>query len=112
MIFIKNLSFLVKLTALGFISVLIYMAFILYVFFTNLESTVWSEIPLVSTDLGNLAGSCAIAFTIHTIVASIIKRNEFQEKNERDLKISYGMGLMTYIFIGTAGCIAVLGNYF
>ena len=71
----------------------------------------WNLLVWVSFDLGNLAGSCALAFTIHTVVASIIKKSEDQSKNERDLKISYFLGLLSYVFIGAIGCIAVLGNF-
>ena len=77
-LFIKNLNFIVKLTAVGVYSVLVYFIFIGYVFIDNLKNIIGNEIKLFSFDIGNLAGTCALAFTIHTIVAPVSKMNKNQ----------------------------------
>lgn len=47
-------------------------------------------------DVGNLAGTCALAFTVHTMVITFVKSNKDQRKNERDLGFSYILGFMLY----------------
>lgn len=107
MTFIKNLTFLIKLTSYGVLSVFIYIIFIFYAFGTSFpidsDKIVW-----ISGNIGSLAGTSAVAFTIHTVVATILKANKNQANNNRDLKLSYFLGLLMYIGIGIIGCFAVL----
>lgn len=77
-LFIKNLNLIVKFTAVGVYSVLVYFIFIGYVFIDNIKNINGSEVKLFSFDIGNLAGTCALAFTIHTIVAPVSKMNRNQ----------------------------------
>ncbi len=110
--FIKNLSFLVKLTSIGVISVIAYWCFILYHFFPSISDINFQDVPLFSWNFGNLAGVCAVAFTIHTVVNPLIKANLKQENNLRDLKISYVLGFFIYATIGLLGSLPIIGkNY-
>jgi hypothetical protein len=109
--FIKNLSFLVKLTSIGVISVITYTCFIFAKFFPAIPNIEPSKIPLFSWNFGNLAGTCAVAFTIHTVVNPIIKANQFQNKNLRDLKISYVCGFLIYATIGVLGSLPIICKY-
>lgn len=108
-LFIKNLSLLVKLTAIGVISVFVYFIFVGYAFVDNLiqGAVDVSTMKMFSWDIGNLAGTAALAFTIHTVVAPIMRTNEKQEHNSRDLAISYIMGTLTYAFIGICGAFGI-----
>ena len=108
LIFIKNLTILIRLTSLGVLSVFVYLGFIFYEFFSIDHIDV--DIPLFKPDIGNLAGTCAVAFTVHTVVNPILKANKHQENNMRDLKISYIVGFLLYAVIGVLGCISVLGK--
>jgi hypothetical protein len=63
------------MTAVGVWSVITYFIFVAYVFFDNIKHIHLSEIKLFSWNIGNLAGTAALAFTIHTVVAPIMKRN-------------------------------------
>lgn len=110
MTFIKDISLLIRLTALGVVSVGIYMIFILYEFFGSVGDVNFNDLPLFSTNFGDLAGTCAIAFTIHTVVNPIMKANSDQSKNMRDLKISYVLGFVLYAAIGVMGCVSILGT--
>lgn len=67
----------------------------------------FSQITWASTNFGKLAGTSAVAFTVHTVVATIIKSNINQQNNIRDLRISYLLGLIMYIVIGWIGSIAI-----
>lgn len=110
MTFIKDISLLIRLTALGVVSVGIYMVFILYEFFSTIGSVSFDKLIFFSSNLGDLAGTCAIAFTIHTVVNPILKANANQSKNLRDLQISYLLGFLLYGAIGVMGCLSILGN--
>jgi hypothetical protein len=104
----KNLSFVIKLASFGVGSVFIYFAFLIYQFFRSIINGVdFTQIIWVSSNIGELAGTSAVAFTIHTVVATIIKSNKLQENNMRDLKISYLLGLLLYCAIGSMGYIAI-----
>ena len=77
--FIKNLSFVIKLASYGVISIVIYFGFILYEFWDSVSLGIdIDQVTWVSTDIGKLAGTSALAFTIHTVVATVIKSNKFQ----------------------------------
>jgi amino acid permease len=111
LLFIKNLKLIVKLTAIGIYSVLVYFIFIGYVFIDNIKNIKANDIKLFSFDIGNLAGTCALAFTIHTIVAPISKMNRNQERNSKNLYITYILGCIIYSFIGICGQLAIQGKF-
>ena len=110
MTLITNFRILLKLTSLGVLAVIIYILFISYEFSSAFSSIPFDKIPLFGNSVGNLLGTCAIAFTIHTVVNPIIKANLNQKNNLRDLRISYFLGFLIYASIGVFGCLSVLGN--
>lgn len=75
LIFIKKLNILVKLSEYGSYSAMIYFIFVIVKFITALANNQidLDKITLVSGDIGNLAGTCALAFTIHTMVITFVK---------------------------------------
>lgn len=97
------------MTAVGVWSVFIYFIFVGYAFTDNLvQGNIHpSELKLFSWDIGNLAGTAALAFTIHTVVAPIMKTNQIQSNNTRDLILSYAMGASIYLFIGICGSMGI-----
>lgn len=107
LLFVKNLNLILKFTSIGVYSVLVYFIFIAYVFFDNLKNIQGDKVKLFSWDIGNLAGTCALAFTIHTVVAPISKMNRNQKSNTRNLYICYGMGSAIYSFLGICGQLAI-----
>ncbi len=112
LLLIKNLGILVRLTAVGVLSVFTYFAFVAYAFIENIVNgrVNLGQLKYFSWDIGNLAGTAALAFTIHTVVAPIMKTNKVQQNNSRDLSISYVMGTLIYAFIGVCGCMAIQRN--
>jgi amino acid permease len=72
---IKNLNVMVKLSEYGSYSALLYFLFVVYKFCTALfngEVNI-DNVQLISWDVGNLAGTCALAFTVHTMVITFVK---------------------------------------
>jgi solute carrier family 38 (sodium-coupled neutral amino acid transporter), member 9 len=98
LIFIKKLNILVKLSEYGSYSAMLYFLFVIYKFFSALANGEidTGRVTWVSWDVGNLAGTCALSFTIHTIVITFVKENKDQSKNERDVGLSYLMGFSLY----------------
>ena len=77
MTFIKNLSFLIKLASYGVFSVFVYFGFLIYEFITALANGIdSSKIIWINSDIGGLAGTSAVAFTVHTVIATIMKSNQ------------------------------------
>lgn len=67
--------------------------------------------PFFTANFGNLVGTSAVAFTIHTVVNPITKANQIQANNLRDLKVSYICGFLIYTVIGVLGSLSISGNY-
>lgn len=110
--FIKDLTFLVRLTALGVVSVFTYTSYIFFKFGEAVPHINSDNFPkLVTGDFGRLLGTSAVAFTIHTVVNPIAKANMIQANNLRDLKISYILGFFIYTTIGVLGSFAIVGNF-
>jgi amino acid permease len=109
LVFIKRLNLMVKLSEYGSYSALIYFIFVVVKFFAALaDGTIdLDNVHLISWDVGNLAGTCALAFTIHTMVITFVKENKDQTKNERDVAFSYMLGFLLYELIGLFGGFAV-----
>lgn len=109
--FIKKLNIMVKLSEYGSYSALIYFIFVVVKFIIVLVNNQidLDKITFISGDIGNLAGTCALAFTIHTIVITFVKSNKDQTKNERDVGLSYLLGFALYELIGLFGGFAVSG---
>lgn len=109
LISIKNLNVMVKLSEYGSYSALLYFLFVVYKFVVAVANgeIKMDSIPVVTWDVGNLAGTCALAFTIHTMVITFVKANKDQSKNERDLGFSYMLAFLLYELIGVFGGFAV-----
>jgi sodium-coupled neutral amino acid transporter 9 len=106
--FLKNLDVILKLAAYGVASVFVYFAFLLYQFFTSVAHGIdGSQIKWFDFNAGELTGTAAMAFTTHTVAVTIMKSNENQNNNIRDLRISYLVGLLLYGAIGTFGSLAI-----
>lgn len=71
----KNLNLMVKLSEYGSYSALLYFLFVIYKFVAALVNgeVNMDKITFISSDIGNLAGTCALAFTIHTMVITFVK---------------------------------------
>ena len=63
-----------------------------------------------SLDIGNLAGTIALAFTIHTNFGPMLKCNKDQIKNRRDLGLTFFAGGLIYSMIGILGAYGILNR--
>lgn len=77
---LKNLNFVVKIAAYGAITIVIYFIFVIYQFINAAATNTidMSQVALFSLDIGNLAGTCSLALTIHTVVVSFLQPNKNQ----------------------------------
>jgi len=109
LISIKNLNFVVRIAAYGAITIIIYFIFVIYQFIAAYvdDKIDMDKVELFSFDIGNLAGTCSMALTIHTVVVSFLQPNKHQENNTRDLGIAYIIGFVLYTFIGVLGAISI-----
>lgn len=75
----RNLKKLVKLTEYGVYAIYAYIGFIFYCLFTNFKNINNSgPMPLNvwTWNIGDLGGTAALAFTIHTSFGNMIKCNK------------------------------------
>lgn len=61
-----------------------------------------------SLNIGNLGGTSALAFTIHTNFGPMIKCNRDQTKNIRDIGITFFVGAILYSIIGIMGSYGIM----
>ena len=109
LISLKNIALLIKIAGIGAYCIVIYFLFVAYQFVDSVlgNEINWKGLKWYSLDIGNLAGTAGMAFTIHTMVISYVKSNINQKNNSRDVKISYFLTYMLYILVGVMGGIAV-----
>ena len=107
---LKNIEAILKLSAVGSISFVLFFLFIIYEFFDSIGDINLDKMTWFSSDIGNLTGTCAFSFTIHPTVGPIIKNHKKQENNRLYLVISYFIALLVYLFIGILGAFAILSN--
>lgn len=53
-----------------------------------------------------------IGYFLHTVSIPIVKNNEHQENNERDVTIGYMLVAGTYIIVGVMGYFGFIGTFF
>ena len=80
LISVKNLNLVVRIAAYGAITIAIYFIFVIYQFIhaAATNSIDMDNVELLSLDIGNLAGTCSMALTIHTMVVSFLQPNKNQ----------------------------------
>ena len=61
-------------------------------------------------NIGNLGGTTALAFTIHSAFGPIIKCSKNQKNNVRDLGFVFAAGLLIYAIIGVFGSYGILST--
>jgi len=102
----KSATFFTKFNALGTVSVFYIMTFV------TMKATSWGLnvefddrtspyfVPLVNNNFPALTGILALALFLHNCVVSIMKSNQNQSNNGRDLAIAYVLVAATYVGIG------------
>ena len=108
----KNFLLIIKFQQLGFITILIYLIFILFIGISQILSQDFLEnlknANFFSFDILNLAGTFAISFMAHNITFPIFSKNKNQQNNSRDLSIAYILAGSLYFLMGFFGYLGIL----
>eukprot|EP00828_Plagiopyla_frontata_P040085 TRINITY_DN5328_c0_g1_i9.p2 TRINITY_DN5328_c0_g1~~TRINITY_DN5328_c0_g1_i9.p2 ORF type:complete len:100 (-),score=9.49 TRINITY_DN5328_c0_g1_i9:652-951(-) len=59
-----------------------------------------SNLKLITADLSSVCGVFGLAFFIHSIITTILKNNQHQDKNKRDVLLAY---ILTGVIYGVLG---------
>ncbi|XP_039286782.1 sodium-coupled neutral amino acid transporter 9 homolog isoform X2 [Nilaparvata lugens] len=102
----KSPTFFTKFTSLGTMAVMYIMFFALVKFFVfgvnvshDPESEYYTSFAHWTT-FPKMSGMLTLSLFIHNIIINLMKCNEKQENNKRDLSIAYILVCTTYAFVG------------
>jgi len=102
---LKDAVIFTKFNSLGTISV--FYITILTITKASMWGVNWSSDPinehfvqLFNVKFSSLAGMLCLAFFLHNCVITLLRNNEKQENNTRDLRLGYFLVGLTYTFIG------------
>jgi len=118
LLLLKDLSVLVKINSYGIYIILTILSFIIFRgiygisttdfkfdYFLNIEKSKTRYLYLFGENPCLLMGTCSLGFFAHSIIMPIMKNNEKQENNTRDLAFGYLLVVLTYIILGLSGYI-------
>ena len=116
LLLLKDLSILVKINSYGIYIILTILCFIVFRgiygisttdfkfdYFHNVEKSKTRYLYLFGENPCLLMGTCSLGFFAHSIIMPIMKNNEKQENNTRDLAVGYLLVVLTYIILGISG---------
>ena len=108
---IKNLRYLLKICQWGIIGIFMYVFFLFYKAIENIVAgnVIQQNLKFFSPDFATLGGIYSLAFFVHNNLITIVKTNQFPEKNRRDVILSFILTGGVYLFIGLFGAIAIAG---
>lgn len=130
----RNLGTFIKLVSYGSISILCIAIFILAVGVFSWGDTDFVLLPwpklesrqvtdeairsslrvvyLFNTNFSSLAGVFGMGYCLHPMTVEIMRHNQQQQHNARDLSIGYFIVFVAYTLIGTVGYFGFLGLQF
>lgn len=126
----KDLSIFIRLMSYGSAFIMALIVFIIGFGFYGIASTHYEIMPsgdvippytpeddtryikLFNSDFSPLAGALGIGYFLHTVSLPIVRNNQNQDKNERDVFLGYLLVGFTYISVGIMGSIGFVGGYF
>ncbi|GIY70800.1 sodium-coupled neutral amino acid transporter 9 homolog [Caerostris darwini] len=103
---LKSPTFFSKLNALGTLSVIYLIIFIIIkgakwgIHFNTVDPTSISYVDLFKNTFPVLVGTLSLSFFIHNCVLSIMRNQKKPENNPRDLAIAYVLVGITYLIVG------------
>lgn len=119
----KDLNFLIKMNSYGVYFVIMLILYVLLVFIQSLFTTKFDfEYKANSSDSDvrhlllfgkhpfKLCGVLTLGFFSHVFIIPIMKNNEKQENNARDLMLGYGLVALTFLVVGILGYIGFSGK--
>lgn len=123
MLFQKKLSFIMEIAEKGLFCIGFDTLFVLYIGFKNIfqgnvsiswyedVSTINSHWPLfTNASLATTIGLFCTSFMVHNAVVPMVRKNQNQANNSRDLKIAYTFVTCTYVLAGVIGSMGVYNN--
>lgn len=120
----KEITFLIKISSKGIFFVSFLLLFVYYTGIKGFFDTTYdykyilnkgdgpSHILLFGDDPSKLAGALSLGYFTHTIIIPVIKNNEDQKNNKRDLFLGYLLVFITYTTIGITGYYGFSGSSF
>lgn len=120
----KEITFLIKISSKGIFFVSFLLLFVYYTGIKSLFNTTYdynyiynkgnspSHMSLFGDDPSKLAGALSLGYFTHTIIIPVIKNNEDQRNNRRDLFLGYLLVFLTYTSVGVAGYYGFCGSSF
>lgn len=125
----KQINFLIKINSYGIYFVSILIGYVLYTGIYSMATTnfdfqylkneeakpgedIVRHLYLFGENPYSLAGALSMGYFSHSFVLSMMKSNEKQENNKRDLFFGYCLVCLTYTTIGLFGYIGFTGKQF
>jgi hypothetical protein len=120
----KHVNFLIKMNGYSIYIVSLLIGFLFYQGFYSLFTTKFDfhyiknttseprHLYLFGEDPCTLMGAMSLGFFSHSIILPIMKNNQNQENNRRDLFIGYMLVGVTYCVLGIIGYIGFSGSSF
>lgn len=90
------------------ISIVAYIVFIIIKGTINISQV--NQVTVFKSDIFTLSGVFSLAFMPHQAIIPIVKRNEKQKNNARDLAVSFVWAWLVYGLVGCFGAIAIAGK--
>jgi hypothetical protein len=124
LLIMKQIGILIKLNSYGIYFVSIIMCYVIYVGFKSMLDTKFDfeyrindgneprHLYLFGENPSLLAGSLTMGYFSHSFVLSMMKNNENQENNKRDLFYGYCLVCLTFIILGIFGYVGFSGKNF
>jgi len=103
----------------GFVAILIYLAFIIYIFIDNIVSKTmidnikeynWLYNGPFIRSFSEITGNFALAFMTHNVVAQITANNVVKKNTSRNVGLAYLVGTLIYFLLGFLGSLGILGR--
>ena len=121
----KEMGFLVRINSFGIYFVLFLIIFVLYIgikglittkykfdYMKNIADTEPRYLYLYGPNPSKLAGGACLGLFAHSVILPLLKNNEKQENNKRDLLIGYLLVIFTYLAVGILGYIGFSAKNF
>ena len=125
LLIMKEMGFLVRINSFGIYFVSVLIIFVLFNGFQGLCTTKYEfkyiknikdieprYLYLFGPNPSKLAGGACLGLFAHSVILPLLKNNEKQENNKRDLFIGYLLVVITYLAVGILGYIGFSAKNF
>ena len=125
LLIMKEMGFLVRINSFGIYFVSVLIIFVLFNGFKGLFTTKYEfkyiknikdieprYLYLFGPNPSKLAGGACLGLFAHSVILPLLKNNEKQENNKRDLLIGYILVIFTYLAVGILGYIGFSAKNF